>query len=242
MKKQKVPEIHIDTKIKNKGRKNSTYLFIKPVISVIIIIICAIFAGIIGSSIYKPLKYIAPVIFIMFVYLINNSRKNKKIKDLYEQMDKFMKRCCNDSYNDLALYFGTIYTNFEGNLSKAMEKCYMTAIQSNDSNRALKEFKGTYGLEYFSFCIDTLQTIKSNEVQISADYLYKQTKSRLGMIQMVHKEKTQSRADIILLTIFSAILIILMNYLFEMNPALFFTPIGIILSIILVILFLSGIL
>ena len=88
MKKQKMPEIHIDTKIKNKGRKNNTYLFIKPVISAIIIIICAIFAGIIGSSIYKPLKYIAPVIFIMFVYLINNSRKNKKIKDLYEQMDK----------------------------------------------------------------------------------------------------------------------------------------------------------
>lgn len=240
MKKQRVPEIHINTKIKNKN--SNPYLFIKPFIPIFMVITGAVIIGIIGNHIYKSAGYILAGIFVMLIYLINNSRKNKRVKDLYEQLDKFMKRCCNDGYNDLALYFGTTYTNYEGSLSKAMEKCYMTAVRTNDSKRALKEFKDTYKLAYFNFCIDTLQTIKSSGVQISTDYLYKQTKNKLTNIQSAYKEQSAAKTDIILASVNSIILFILMNHLLGMKTALFFTPIGIILSIILVLLFIFGML
>lgn len=236
-----MPEIHIDSKLQKKQDKGSNLLLsFKPLIIGLIIIALLITSGVIGSKIYKPLGIVIPIGLILIGYLIKGSQKNAKMNNLYNQMEKLMKRCCNDSYNDLALYFGTIYTNFEGELNKSLERCYMTAVQTNDSKKALEEFKSNYKDEYLDFCIDTLQTIKKNEIQIPTDYLYKQTKNKIGMTQESYSEQAACRGDILLFTILAAILVILLNFLFGMQLSLFFTPIGIVLSVILGVLFVTG--
>lgn len=249
MAKQRVPEIHIDKKIQNKNINTNTAslkilrlagINISRNIAIFILICELLVSGIIGSFIYKPLTFILPAMAIILEYLYLNRRKQKRIINVYDQMDKFMKRCSNEIYDDLALFFGLIYTEFNGNLSKDLEDCYIEATQTKNSKKALDNFKSKYESGYLNFCLDTLQIIKQKETKVSSDYLIKQTKSKVALVKEAYKTQLACKTDIVMSVVLAGILIILLNVLFGFKMSLFITPIGIVMSITLGILFVIG--
>lgn len=211
-----------------------------------VVILLSIAVGIIGYILLNNI-FFAIIIFIgcfkLIKYIFNKTKK-KKIKNLYNQIEKFISLCEKDNYNNITDYFGQIYTQFNGELRDNLEKCFIEQ-KTIGKEKALQHFLEKYNDEYFSFCITTLDTIKSNNKIRNTeemDYFRKQTKNKSILKQYYHHQFLTNKIDIFISFLGCLICMIICKIFFGFSFKVLYNSLGLILICLYFILLLFGLL
>lgn len=212
----------------------------------IIIILISIMTGIIGYLIINNILF-GIVCFIFSFKLIQyilNKVKKRKLKNLYNQIEKLIDLCEKDNYVNITDYFGQIYINFDGELRNNLEKCFVEQ-KTLGKDKALKHFLEEYDDEYFSFCINTLDIIKSNNKIGNSEeikWFREQTRNKSKLKQCYYHNFITNKIDILLSFICCIICMILCVTLFDFSFRVFNSTLGFMLICLYLIMFTFGLL
>lgn len=183
---------------------------------------------------------IPAAIFLILEYLILLKLQNNRLQNVYLQLEKFIHRCCDLGYTDITEIFGSIYQDFNGAFSKDLANCYMEAKKTGNKEQAVQTLKNKYDIEYLNFCIDTLQMIKQNskEVTVSTEFLCRQTKNKVKLVETTVNKMNNAKADVALSCVLCIGIMSVTGYIFNASLIGFLsTKTGIVFFIIFILLF-----
>ena len=200
----------------------------------------------IASIVVSPIVGIGcAILFLFLVYYVISLIVYARRINVESQLLQFTNACASASrqYSNIVDIIGSIYDQFTGAFREALEACYVEAKALNDKEKAFENMKDKFDSTQLAFVIDNFDTCSS----LTGDYYSVATDlSKTVAIFTTSRDKravTLRNAKIHISVMFGVALIIMysLGTFFESGLSILTgTPIGILLIVALIGIFLFG--